>query len=115
MIYKRGCSVPQSAVRILEDDKPLGRVRRNTAIVVWTRRSVRGILGDPVADTPQFEDLRQEFDAIVRDLRRTADPNERRGLLRRMRLALAKMDQPDFIGTSLNPPRVLRLLQNLFR
>jgi hypothetical protein len=46
-----------------------------------------------MAENPQFEALRQQFEAVSRDLRLCPDPQERRELLRRMRLVISEVDQ----------------------
>jgi hypothetical protein len=46
-----------------------------------------------VTDNQQFEALRRQSEAIVRDLRQCPDPKHRRELLRRMRLVINEVDQ----------------------
>ena len=46
-----------------------------------------------MADNRQFEALRQQFDAVARNLKQCTQPKERRELLRRMRLVINEVDQ----------------------
>jgi hypothetical protein len=46
-----------------------------------------------MAESRQFEALRQQFDAVARNLRQCTHPKERRELLRRMRLVINEADK----------------------
>jgi hypothetical protein len=46
-----------------------------------------------MADNRQFEALRQQFEAVARNLRQCTHPKERRELLRRMRLVINEADK----------------------
>ena len=54
---------------------------------------MHGTYADIVADNRQFEALREQFEAVSRNLRQYPDPKERRELLRRMRLVINEVDQ----------------------
>ena len=54
---------------------------------------VHGIYSALVEDSRQFEALRQQFDAVARNLRQCTHQKERRELLRRMRVVISEVDQ----------------------
>ena len=58
-----------------------------------TGRYIHGIYGALVEDNRQFEALRQQFEAMSRNLMQSPDPKERRELLRRMMLVINEVDQ----------------------
>ncbi len=64
------------------------------------RPAARLMVLNVVADHRQFEALRQQFEAVMRDLKQCKDPKERMELLRRMKLALDRLDQFIFKGPS---------------
>ncbi len=72
-----------------------------------------------MADNRQFEALRQQLDAVTRNLKQCTHPKERRELLRRMKLVIKEVDQlilqetsyADSKPESAVRPHTLRLLR----